>query len=114
MPRIYRKMLFALFLALLTTCLSTSLTFAQGGSWAIVSSPNQGTLGNQLFGVAAFSDSDIWAVGDIVSNSGFTTFAGSCAHGRGRPRASLASFGRSVFVCTRSPRPRRPRRGRCN
>ena len=64
MRPIHRKALFALSVALLITCLSTSLTFAQTGAWTLVSSPNQGTLGNQLFGVAAVSASNIWAVGD--------------------------------------------------
>src|SRR5947209_20261890 len=63
--RIHRKTLFSLIVALVATCLSTSLTFAQSGTWTIVSSPNQGTLGNQLFGVASISASDIWAVGDF-------------------------------------------------
>lgn len=64
MPRIHRKTLFALLVALLITVLSTSVTFAQSGSWALVSSPNQGTLGNHLYGVSAISASDSWAVGD--------------------------------------------------
>jgi hypothetical protein len=64
MPLIHRKPLFALLVALLATFLSTSLTFAQAGAWAIVSSPNQGTLGNHLYGVATVSANDIWAVGD--------------------------------------------------
>src|SRR5947209_20510087 len=64
MPLIHRKTLFAVIPALLATLLSTSLTFAQSGAWAIVSSPNQGTLGNHLYGVAAVSANDIWAVGD--------------------------------------------------
>src|SRR5947199_65924 len=73
MPLIHRKTLFAVITALLATLLSTSLTFAQSGAWAIVSSPNQGTLGNHLYGVAAVSASDIWAVGsytDQQSQSG--------------------------------------------
>lgn len=64
MPHIHRKTLFALLIALLATCLSTSLTFAQSGAWTLLSSPNVGTNGNHLFGVAAVSANDIWAVGD--------------------------------------------------
>lgn len=34
-----------------------------GGSWTIVSSPNPGTGGNNLFGVTATPGGDVWAVG---------------------------------------------------
>src|SRR5437588_398290 len=76
MPHIHRKTLFALSIALLIMCLSTSLAFAQSGASGIVSSPNQGTLGNKLYGVATVSANDIWAVGsytDQQSQSGSLT-----------------------------------------
>ena len=41
-----------------------------GTSWAIVSSPNPGTLGNSLLGVAAAGPNDIWAVGWKNSGDG--------------------------------------------
>jgi hypothetical protein len=40
-----------------------------GTNWSIVNSPNVGTGGNTLAGVAAVSASDIWAVGNYHSNS---------------------------------------------
>ena len=43
-------------------CLPSALALAAG--WQIVPSGNQGSLGNHLFGVAAVSPSDVWAVGD--------------------------------------------------
>jgi hypothetical protein len=42
------------------------LTLAErwdGKSWSVVATPNVGSGDNQLAGVAAFSDSDVWAVG---------------------------------------------------
>jgi len=36
-----------------------------GQSWAVVTSPNPGSLNNQLFGIAAVNASDIWAVGEF-------------------------------------------------
>jgi len=41
-----------------------------GTSWTIVSSPNPGTLGNSLLGVAAADPNDIWAVGWKNSGDG--------------------------------------------
>ncbi len=40
-----------------------------GTSWSVVSSPNVGTNDNDLFGVAAVSANDVWAVGDY--NNGY-------------------------------------------
>ena len=34
-----------------------------GSTWSVVTSPNAGTGSNYLYGVAAVSVSDIWAVG---------------------------------------------------
>ncbi len=39
-----------------------------GTNWSVVSSPNVGAGGNFLFGVAALSKSNIWAVGDEASS----------------------------------------------
>jgi len=41
-----------------------------GTNWQIVSSPNAGPYSNDLYGVAAVSASNIWAVGDFDSVSG--------------------------------------------
>jgi len=41
-----------------------------GTSWTIVSSPNPGTFGNSLLGVAAAGPNDIWAVGWKNSGNG--------------------------------------------
>jgi hypothetical protein len=39
-----------------------------GGAWSVVPSPNPGSFGNQLFGVAAVSANDVWAVGGQVGS----------------------------------------------
>jgi hypothetical protein len=44
-----------------------------GKSWSIVNSPNRGTDGSQLFGIAAASPSDIWAVGNSGQGNGVLT-----------------------------------------
>ena len=44
-----------------------------GGSWAVVPSPNVGTTGNTLSGVAARAGNDVWAVGYVASSSGSLT-----------------------------------------
>ncbi len=44
-----------------------------GTSWNIVSSPNRGVDGSQLYGVAAASSSDIWAVGYSGQGNGVLT-----------------------------------------
>ncbi len=56
---------------MLTTAFTTLLLAAQVaeaapltcGTWSVVPSPNVGQGGNDLFGVAAVSASDVWAVG---------------------------------------------------
>jgi hypothetical protein len=40
-----------------------------GTSWSVVSSPNAGTISNQLAGVAAVSTNDVWAVGYSYNGS---------------------------------------------
>jgi photosystem II stability/assembly factor-like uncharacterized protein len=40
-----------------------------GSRWSVVTSPNPGSGGNTLFGVAAISASDVWAVGITTSTS---------------------------------------------
>jgi len=44
-----------------------------GKSWAIVTSPNRGTGGSQLNGIAALSPTDIWAVGYSGQGNGVVT-----------------------------------------
>src|SRR5713226_7266319 len=64
------KAAFALTLALATLLSGTwftSLAAAQSGSWTVSSSPNQGTRGNQLNGIAAASSSAIWSVGSYYA-----------------------------------------------
>jgi len=46
-----------------TTADRTLIEHWNGKTWAIVSSPNPGSNGNNLFGVAATSTSNAWAVG---------------------------------------------------
>ena len=48
----------------------TLIEHFNGSSWSIVPSPSPGALQNILFGVAAISDSDIWAVGGQQDASG--------------------------------------------
>jgi hypothetical protein len=43
------------------------------GSWELVSSPNVGSAANQLFGVAAVSPTDVWAVGSRINGTVFRT-----------------------------------------
>ncbi len=43
--------------------LSTLILHWDGASWSVVPSPNVGSLGNHLEGVAAVSADDVWAVG---------------------------------------------------
>ena len=40
-----------------------------GAQWSVVTSPNPGTGGNTLFGVAAISANSVWAVGITISTS---------------------------------------------
>jgi hypothetical protein len=40
-----------------------------GTTWSVVQTPNVGTLGSQLQGVSALSDSDVWAVGNFSTSS---------------------------------------------
>src|SRR6266567_1869052 len=41
-----------------------------GTSWSVVPSPNAGSVENSLFGVAAISSTDVWAVGSYFNYSG--------------------------------------------
>lgn len=43
-------------------------TLACTGRWQVVSGPNPSTISNQLFGVDAFSSTDVWAVGQYFDN----------------------------------------------
>ena len=65
---ISRRAMLALSLALLSVSISTTLAFAQS-TFTIVSSPSPGKLQNELQGVSAISNTDVWAVG--FSNSRF-------------------------------------------
>jgi len=44
-----------------------------GTSWSIVSSPNRGSDGSQLYGIVAASPNDIWAVGNSGQGNGVLT-----------------------------------------
>jgi hypothetical protein len=45
-----------------------------GSSWSVVPSPNvAGTQNNELFGVAAVSATDVWAVGEFITGSSVQT-----------------------------------------
>src|SRR5206468_772800 len=39
-----------------------------GRAWSIVPSPDPGSIGNQLYGVAARAANDVWAVGGRVDS----------------------------------------------
>ena len=41
-----------------------------GTAWSVVPSPNISSGNNNLFGVAAVSTTDVWAVGEFVAPSG--------------------------------------------
>jgi hypothetical protein len=53
--------------AVLALGLGTVPAFGQGSQWTVIPSPNQGTMSNELLGVAAVSTNDIWSVGDFVA-----------------------------------------------
>jgi hypothetical protein len=48
----------------------TLIEHFDGSSWSVVPSPSPGALQNILFGVAAITDSDVWAVGAAQDQSG--------------------------------------------
>ncbi len=66
MLRFFCKSVSALVVALIVLLQFAPRTFAQAGSWMIVSSPS--VSGAVLSGVAAVSASDIWAVGISTNN----------------------------------------------
>ncbi len=66
MLRFFCKSVSALVVALVVLLQLAPRTFAQTGSWMIVSSPS--VSGAVLSGVAAVSASDIWAVGISTNN----------------------------------------------
>jgi hypothetical protein len=45
---------------------STEIQHWDGTQWTLTPSPNQGTGSNQLYGVVALSDNDVWAVGSWI------------------------------------------------
>lgn len=49
---------------------STLIEHWNGSQWSVAPSPNPGTGINELFGVAAISSNDVWAVGHFNSSSG--------------------------------------------
>ncbi|MBV8357616.1 MAG: hypothetical protein JO189_06725 [Deltaproteobacteria bacterium] len=48
----------------------TLIEHFDGREWLVVPSPNPGRLQNILFGVAAISDNDVWAVGEAQDTNG--------------------------------------------
>jgi hypothetical protein len=64
-----------------------------GSSWEIVPSPNVGPHGNVLAGVAALSNSDVWAVGSYIDSSNFL------------PRTLVEHWNGSVWRSAKSPNP---------
>src|SRR6476620_2934177 len=48
---------------------SPTPTPACGPAWRVVDSPNSGTASNDLYGIAALSATDMWAVGGVVSQT---------------------------------------------
>jgi hypothetical protein len=48
----------------------TLIEHFNGTKWSVVPSPNPGKLRNILYGVAAISDSDVWAVGEAQNTTG--------------------------------------------
>jgi hypothetical protein len=49
---------------------TTLIEHYDGSSWSVIPSPDPGGTGNILYGVAAISDSDVWAVGGQQDASG--------------------------------------------
>jgi Phosphoesterase family len=49
---------------------STLIEHFSGGTWSVVPSPNPSSQHNILYGVAAISDTDVWAVGAQQDSSG--------------------------------------------
>ena len=45
-----------------------------GSAWTVVPSPNVGVILNELFGVSASPDGDVWAVGERSGTSGTNLF----------------------------------------
>jgi G:T/U-mismatch repair DNA glycosylase len=71
-----------------------------GTSWTVVSSPNVGTSDNVLFGVAAISASDVWAVG-YYSNTITTADQTLTMHSDGTswtivPSPSVGTYGNQL------------------
>lgn len=60
-----------------------------GRSWSLTTSPNNGSSNNSLFGIAAISASDIWAVGQYEARPGF--FQTLLEHWNGRGWSTVAS-----------------------
>ena len=72
MNRLKRSMLVCMLAIVLTTLLSAGVVQAaglSGATWRVVKSPNPGSSGNFLNGVAAISASNIWAVGGYGNGS---------------------------------------------
>jgi hypothetical protein len=46
---------------------STQIQHWDGTQWTVTPSPNVGTGSNQLFGIVALADNNVWAVGDSVA-----------------------------------------------
>jgi hypothetical protein len=46
----------------------TLITHWDGSAWTVVPSPNPGVNGNYLYGIAASSGTDVWAVGDYYDS----------------------------------------------
>src|SRR6185436_18108734 len=44
-----------------------------GTAWSVVPSPNPGTSSNELYGVAAVSANDVWAVGRYYNGTAYRT-----------------------------------------
>src|SRR5260370_39163483 len=65
------KLLIVCLLAALVAIAQVAL-IAWAASWTIVSSPNNGTLTNTLYSVAARNSTDAWAVGYYVPVAGKT------------------------------------------
>jgi hypothetical protein len=80
------------------------------GSWVVV--PDRGTAVGSLFGIAATSSSDIWAVGDRIEHWNGRRWRRRCRPTSALPERDSGRADRDGRSCARRPRPNTARRSR--
>src|SRR5207245_6465223 len=73
-----------------TTSFQTLIEQWNGKKWSIVTSPNPGAQLNELFGVAAVSANDVWAVGSFAL-TGFSPSQPLIEHWNGTSCSAVSS-----------------------